>query len=68
MYTVSKWIGPEPDDCRSIKRIFTSLDDLRKYIPFDKAYLYHVSEWDGNPNKRGSSITDSLNGEELLAY
>lgn len=66
MYTVSKWIGPEPDDYRAIKRVFTSLDDLREYIPAGKAYLYHISEWDGDPNKLGSSITESLNGEELL--
>lgn len=66
MYTISKWIGPEPDDCKTIKRVFSSLDDLREYIPLDKAYLYHISEWDGDPDKLGSSITDSFNGEILL--
>ena len=66
MYTVSKWIGPEPDDYRFINKIFLSIDELKEYIPLDKAYFYHVSEWDGDPNKFGSSITDSLNGEELL--
>ena len=67
MYIISKWIGPEPDDYKAIKRVFSSIDDLKEYIPLDKAYFYHISEWDGNPDKLGSSITDSLNGEELLA-
>ncbi len=66
MYTISKWIGPEPDDYRFINKTFLSIDDLKEYIPLDKAYLYHISEWDGDPDKRSSSVTDSLNGEELL--
>ncbi len=67
MYTISKWIGPEPDDYRFINKIFLSIDELKAYIPLDKAYLYHISEWDGDPDKRDSSITDSFSGEMLFA-